>query len=66
MEHMTEHRPYTATRHDYIPAFGIDALLPFYDLLTRVQESKHMGVAFLLDHIGDDGSVDDATGGKVV
>jgi ubiquinone/menaquinone biosynthesis C-methylase UbiE len=36
MEHMTEHRPYTATRHDYIPAFGIDALLPFYDLLTRV------------------------------
>jgi ubiquinone/menaquinone biosynthesis C-methylase UbiE len=36
MEHMTEHRPYIATRRDYIPAFGIDALLPFYDLLTRV------------------------------
>jgi hypothetical protein len=35
------------------------------DLLTRVQESKHTGVAFLLDHIGDDGSVDDATGGRV-
>jgi ubiquinone/menaquinone biosynthesis C-methylase UbiE len=32
---MTEHRPYIATKHDYIPAFGIDALLPFYDLLTR-------------------------------
>jgi ubiquinone/menaquinone biosynthesis C-methylase UbiE len=37
MEHMTEHRPHAATReHDYIPAFGKDALLPFYDLLTRV------------------------------
>jgi ubiquinone/menaquinone biosynthesis C-methylase UbiE len=35
MEHMTEHRPYPATKHDYIPAFGKDALLPFYDLLTR-------------------------------
>jgi len=33
---MTEHRPHTATQHDYIPAFGKDALLPFYDLLTRV------------------------------
>jgi ubiquinone/menaquinone biosynthesis C-methylase UbiE len=33
---MTEHRPHTATKHDYIPAFGVDALLPFYDLLTRV------------------------------
>ena len=34
---MTEHHPHTATRqHDYIPAFGKDALLPFYDLLTRV------------------------------
>jgi len=33
---MTEHRPHSATReHDYIPAFGKDALLPFYDLLTR-------------------------------
>jgi ubiquinone/menaquinone biosynthesis C-methylase UbiE len=37
MERMTEHRPHTGTRqHDYIPAFGKDALLPFYDLLTRV------------------------------
>lgn len=36
MEHMTEHRPHFAAKHDYIPAFGIDALLPFYDLLTRV------------------------------
>jgi ubiquinone/menaquinone biosynthesis C-methylase UbiE len=36
MDLMTEHRPHTATKHDYIPAFGKDALLPFYDLLTRV------------------------------
>jgi len=36
MDHMTEHRPHAATEHDYIPAFGKDALLPFYDLLTRV------------------------------
>jgi ubiquinone/menaquinone biosynthesis C-methylase UbiE len=36
MEHMTEHHPHTADRRDYIPAFGKDALLPFYDLLTRV------------------------------
>jgi ubiquinone/menaquinone biosynthesis C-methylase UbiE len=35
MESMTEHRPHTAAKHDYIPAFGKDALLPFYDLLTR-------------------------------
>jgi ubiquinone/menaquinone biosynthesis C-methylase UbiE len=33
---MTEHRPDSITRHDYLPAFGKDALLPFYDLLTRV------------------------------
>ena len=33
---MTEHRPHTPPKHDYIPAFGKDALLPFYDLLTRV------------------------------
>jgi ubiquinone/menaquinone biosynthesis C-methylase UbiE len=32
---MTEHRPHLAAKHDYIPAFGVDALLPFYDLLTR-------------------------------
>jgi ubiquinone/menaquinone biosynthesis C-methylase UbiE len=36
MEHMTEHRPHSVKQHDYIPAFGKDALLPFYDLLTRV------------------------------
>src|SRR3954454_21721249 len=37
MESMTEHRPHSATRqHDYIPAFGKDALLPFYDLLTQI------------------------------
>src|SRR4030081_2326516 len=36
MKHMTEHRPHTAAQHDYIPAFGKDALLPAYDLLTRV------------------------------
>jgi ubiquinone/menaquinone biosynthesis C-methylase UbiE len=36
MGRMTEHRPDSVTRHDYIPAFGKDALLPFYDLLTRV------------------------------
>jgi ubiquinone/menaquinone biosynthesis C-methylase UbiE len=36
IEHMTEHRPHAATEHDYIPAFGKDALLPFYDLLTMV------------------------------
>jgi ubiquinone/menaquinone biosynthesis C-methylase UbiE len=33
---MTEHRSGSAAQHDYIPAFGKDALLPFYDLLTRV------------------------------
>ena len=35
MDSMIEHRPHTAHKHDYIPAFGRDALLPFYDLLTR-------------------------------
>ena len=35
MNSMIEHRPHTAHKHDYIPAFGKDALLPFYDLLTR-------------------------------
>src|SRR4051812_45790743 len=35
MDRMTEHRPHSVARHDYIPAFGKDALLPFYDLLTR-------------------------------
>ena len=36
MEHMTEHRPHSASQHDYIPAAGSDAFLPGYDLLTRV------------------------------
>ncbi len=34
-------------------------------LLMRVQDAKRRGVEFLLDHIGDDGSVADATGGRV-
>ncbi len=33
---MTEHRPHSTGQHDYIPAAGHDALLPAYDLLTRV------------------------------
>jgi ubiquinone/menaquinone biosynthesis C-methylase UbiE len=33
---MTEHRPHSVTEHDYIPAAGRDALLPGYDLLTRL------------------------------
>jgi ubiquinone/menaquinone biosynthesis C-methylase UbiE len=33
---MTEYRPHPVTEHDYIPAAGRDALLPAYDLLTRV------------------------------
>jgi len=33
---MTEHRPHPAAQHDYIPAAGRDALLPGYDLLTRL------------------------------
>jgi ubiquinone/menaquinone biosynthesis C-methylase UbiE len=36
MGDMTEHRLDPATRHDYIPAAGHDALLPAYDLLTRL------------------------------
>jgi ubiquinone/menaquinone biosynthesis C-methylase UbiE len=36
MWNMTEHRPHAIAHRDYIPAFGKDALLPFYDLLTRV------------------------------
>ena len=36
MGDMTEHRLDSATRHDYIPAAGHDALLPAYDLLTRL------------------------------
>jgi ubiquinone/menaquinone biosynthesis C-methylase UbiE len=38
MEHVTKHHPTNAAeqRHDYLPAAGRDALLPFYDLFTRV------------------------------
>jgi len=36
MRPMTEHRPRLAAQHDYIPAAGRDALLPGYDLLTRL------------------------------
>jgi ubiquinone/menaquinone biosynthesis C-methylase UbiE len=36
MGRMTEHRPHSAARHDYIPAAGSDKLLPGYDLLTRL------------------------------
>jgi ubiquinone/menaquinone biosynthesis C-methylase UbiE len=36
MRLMTEHRPHPAAQHDYIPAAGRDALLPGYDLLTRL------------------------------
>src|SRR5205823_1812690 len=37
MEYVTQHRPTKAAtehRHDYLPAAGRDALLPFYDLFT--------------------------------
>jgi len=36
MRPMTEHHPHLAAQHDYIPAAGRDALLPGYDLLTRL------------------------------
>jgi ubiquinone/menaquinone biosynthesis C-methylase UbiE len=36
MRPMTQHRPHLAAQHDYIPAAGRDALLPGYDLLTRL------------------------------
>lgn len=39
MKHMTKLRPTKAaaqSRHDYLPAAGHDAFLPFYDLLTAV------------------------------
>jgi len=35
------------------------------DLLTRIENSRRQGVEFLLDHIGSDGSVAEATGGRV-
>src|SRR5919106_1753134 len=36
MGFMTEHRPHSVTEHDYLPAAGRHALLPGYDLLTRL------------------------------
>lgn len=38
MDHMTKHHPNADTneRHDYLPAAGRDALLPFYDAFTRL------------------------------
>lgn len=39
MEHMTQHRPTRSDhgpRHDYLPAAGRDAFLPFYDLFTAL------------------------------
>ncbi len=35
------------------------------ELLTRIEDARRAGVEFLLDHIGADGSVADATGGRV-
>ena len=42
---MSEHRPHPATsnsRHDYLPAAGHDALLPAYDLMTRLLGMNRM------------------------
>jgi ubiquinone/menaquinone biosynthesis C-methylase UbiE len=41
METMTEHRPHSVihawqNQHDYLPAMGRDALLPIYDVFTRL------------------------------
>ncbi|MHC9292287.1 class I SAM-dependent methyltransferase [Mycobacterium sp. LTG2003] len=47
---MTEYHPhFVGNRHDYLPAAGHDALLPAYDLLTRV---LGMGRAYaaLIEH----------------
>jgi ubiquinone/menaquinone biosynthesis C-methylase UbiE len=46
-EDMTEHRPHPLThamgnRRDYLPAAGRDALLPGYDLLTRLLGMKRV------------------------
>jgi hypothetical protein len=35
------------------------------ELITRLEDARRKGVAFLLEHIGDDGSVADATGPRV-
>lgn len=36
MGDMTKHHPTTGEHHDYLPAAGHDAFLPFYDLFTAV------------------------------
>ncbi len=36
MDGMTKHPPIKAQPHDYLPAAGKDAFLPFYDLFSRV------------------------------
>lgn len=36
MEHMTENHPKSPAEHDYLPAAGKDAFLPFYDLFTAL------------------------------
>lgn len=35
------------------------------DVLSRVEDARRKGVAFLLAHIGPDGRIEDATGGRV-
>jgi ubiquinone/menaquinone biosynthesis C-methylase UbiE len=42
MGSMTEHRPHSVTEHDYLPAAGRHALLPGYDLLTRLLGMKRV------------------------
>lgn len=56
---MTEHRPYPTvqakgTRHDYLPAAGRDARLPFYDLISRFFGAPAIH-ARLLDQAGIEG-----------
>lgn len=56
---MTEHHPHPSTaamgnRHDYLPAAGRDALLPTYDLLTRV-----LGVPRLHERLVDQADLRD-------
>jgi ubiquinone/menaquinone biosynthesis C-methylase UbiE len=51
---MTEHHPHGTAKHDYIPAFGKDSLLPFYDLLTRV-----LGMNKAYDRLVEQAELDD-------
>jgi ubiquinone/menaquinone biosynthesis C-methylase UbiE len=44
---MTEHRPHSVTEHDYLPAAGRHALLPGYDLLTRLLGMKRVHNALI-------------------